>query len=120
MNVHSSFCRRIPHAAVLTLGLASLLLSRPVPGSAETPPVRLRGHIPPLTATARVVARVAAGEPMRLALTLPLRNQAQLNDLLMRLYDPHDPAYGQFLTPEQFTARFGPTQADYDAIAAFA
>jgi len=59
-------------------------------------------------------------ESVDLALTLPLRNQAQLDALLVRLYDPNDPLYRQYLTPEQFTAQFGPTQADYDAMIAYA
>jgi subtilase family serine protease len=82
--------------------------------------VRLNDHIPALVALSRVVDRVNAQQPIRLALTLPLRNQAGLDDLLTRLYDPDDPLYGQYLTPEEFTARFGPTPQDYDAVTAFA
>jgi subtilase family serine protease len=40
--------------------------------------------------------------------------------LLADLYDPISPRYHQFVTPEQFTAMFGPTPEDYDAVAAFA
>jgi subtilase family serine protease len=82
--------------------------------------VRLNDHIPPLVAQSRVVDRVNPRQPIRLALALPLRNQPALDDLLNRLYDPDDPLYGQFLTPQEFTARFGPTLQDYDAVTAFA
>jgi kumamolisin len=61
-----------------------------------------------------------ANESIGLALVLPLRNQAQLDDLLQHLYAPGDPAYGHYLTPAQFTAQFGPTQTDYDTVIAWA
>ena len=53
-------------------------------------------------------------------LVLPLRNQDQLADLLHRLYTKGDPMYGEYLTPDQFTQQFGPTQADYNVVLAFA
>src|SRR5204862_7002731 len=40
--------------------------------------------------------------------------------LLADLYDPTSAQYHQFLTTEQFTQLFGPTQQEYDAVAAFA
>jgi len=57
---------------------------------------------------------------MRLAIGLPLRNRGQLNQLLGQLYDPHSTNYHQYLTPEEFTARFGPTPEDYAAVINFA
>jgi kumamolisin len=57
-----------------------------------------------------------ANATTQLALVLPLRNQAQLKDLLHRLYDPTDPLYGHYLTPQAFAAQFGPTQSDFDAV----
>jgi kumamolisin len=97
-------------------GLTSLSLS----AGAQTALKRLPAHIPPLVAEANLVGRAPAQEMVPLALTLPLRNQAQLNALLQRLYDPHDALYGQYLTSAQFVARFAPTQADYDAVIGFA
>ncbi len=46
--------------------------------------------------------------------------RTQLDQLLEDLYDPTSPSYQQFLTVEQFTAQFGPTQQDYDAVINFA
>jgi kumamolisin len=57
---------------------------------------------------------------MRLVLVLPLRNQTELEDLLKELYDPSSPSYRHFLTVEEFTARFGPSQEDYEAVIHFA
>lgn len=69
---------------------------------------------------ARSLGRLASTETMRLVLVLPLRNQAALEDFLRELYDPSSPSYRQYLTVEQFTATYGPTQEDYDALIHFA
>src|SRR5271157_1257937 len=73
-----------------------------------------------LNGQAKSVGRLPATEPMRLVLVLPHRNQAALDDLLKELYDPSSPSYRQFLTLEEFTDRFGPSQEDYDAVVSFA
>jgi len=51
---------------------------------------------------------------------LPLRNPEVLAGLLDDLYDPASPQYRHYLTPEEFTASFGPTEQDYEAVVAFA
>src|SRR5438309_7876127 len=81
---------------------------------------RLPGHTPSPGLIAARVARVAPQEPIALALTLPLRNQDQLEDLLGRLYDPQDPACGHYLSSADFQSRFTPTEAQYAAVAAYA
>jgi len=57
---------------------------------------------------------------MKLGLILPLRNEAELDSLLLQLRDPQSPNYHHYLSSEEFTARFGATQADYDAVVAWA
>jgi subtilase family serine protease len=66
------------------------------------------------------VERLSASKRLDLAIALPLRNQAALSILLAQIYDPASPHYRQYLTPEQFTERFGPTEEDYAAVVAFA
>ena len=56
----------------------------------------------------------------RLDIVLPLRNQAELENFLQELYDPSSPFYRNFLTVPEFTARFGPSQENYDAVVRFA
>jgi subtilase family serine protease len=53
-------------------------------------------------------------------MSLPLRNQDGLNNLLQRLYDPASPDYHQYLTPAQFSEKFGPTREDYQKAVDFA
>jgi subtilase family serine protease len=79
----------------------------------------LRTHLA-ATAGTQATGRLPATQQMALGLTLKLRNQAQLNDLLQRLYDPASPDYRKFLTVAQFTAQFGPTAADYQGVVNFA
>src|SRR6516225_4967745 len=85
-----------------------------------TEPQHLAGHVPKAAATLQSVGSLPPAKQMRLAIALPLRNQSALSKLLTDLYDPNSPRYRQYLTPEQFTDAFGPTQADYNELAAFA
>ena len=80
----------------------------------------LPGHIPAEAAQAQPVAAVENAQPVALALALPLHHQAELQDLLRGLSDPSDPRYGQFLTPEEFAARYSPTPAEYARVIAYA
>src|SRR5204863_6367259 len=81
---------------------------------------RLRGHVPAAVAGLKPAGELPKSRRMDLVLGLPLRNQAALSDLLRNLYDPSSREYRKFLTPEQFTERFGPTETDYLAVMAFA
>jgi subtilase family serine protease len=65
---------------------------------------------------ARSVGRLSAEQSMRLVLVLPHRNQVALDQFLKELYNPASPSYRHYLTVEQFTAMFGPTQEDYVAV----
>ncbi len=73
-----------------------------------------------LNGEAQSAGRLPATQSMRLVLVLPHRNPAELDNFLKELYDPHSPSYRHFLTVEEFTARFGPSQADYDSVIRFA
>ena len=53
-------------------------------------------------------------------LGLPLHNPDALSALLQQLYDPASPNYRHYLTPGQFTERFGPTEQECQAVADFA
>lgn len=64
---------------------------------------------------AQLVGQLPASQMMTLNVVLPLSNQFGLDQFLSDLYDPNSPSYHQYLTPTEFTARFGPSQADYNA-----
>ena len=69
---------------------------------------------------AKSVGRLPATQIMQLNLVLPLSDQAGLDSFLGQLCDPTSPNYRHFLTVREFTERFGPTQAQYDAVIHFA
>jgi subtilase family serine protease len=73
-----------------------------------------------LNGQAPLVGHLPATQSMRLVLVLPQRNQKQLDNFLKELYDPNSATYRKFLTVEEFTARFGPSQEDYDSVIRFA
>ena len=68
----------------------------------------------------KAAGKLEASKRLPLAIALPWRNQPALTNLLAQLYDPASPKFHQWLSPEQFTAAFGPTDADYQKVMAFA
>jgi uncharacterized protein (TIGR03437 family) len=100
--------------------LAALLLQTPFAGAAERR--TLRSHVPRPVATGRAArtGRLAAGTRLDLNLGLPLRNSGVLNDLLGRLSNPASTDYRHYLSPQQFTEQFGPSEDDYRKVSEFA
>jgi subtilase family serine protease len=72
------------------------------------------------TGQAKFLNPLPAAQTLRINILLPVRDQLGLYQFLQKLYDPSSPSYRHFLTAPEFTARFGPTQEDYDAVARFA
>ncbi len=86
---------------------AQTVLTRHVREVTQNGKAKLLGHMP-------------ATQVMHLVITLPLRNEAQLDQFLQDVYDPASPSYRHFLTVAEFTAQYGPTQQDYDTVIQFA
>jgi len=105
--------------SLLTIVALVLVVSVVCQAQALTP---LTQHVREVTlkGQARPVGHLPATQTMRLVLVLPLRNQAELENLLQELYDPSSLSYRHFLTVEEFTSRFGPTPEDYDSVIHFA
>jgi len=80
----------------------------------------LDGHVPNVISSLTPNGQLAPTNQLRLAIGLPLRDPAGLDTFLAQVYDPASPMYHQFLTLEEFTARFGPTESDYAAVKDFA
>ncbi len=80
----------------------------------------LYGQAPPARARVAQLDRLPKTQHLNLSIALPLRNQMALTSLLHSLGDPASPSYRHYLSPAQFTAKFGPTQKDYQAVINFA
>jgi hypothetical protein len=70
--------------------------------------------------TDKAIAPVPSNQSVSFGITLPLRNTAALQALLQAQKDPNSPQYHRFLSRQEFVAQFGPTQADYASVIAFA
>ncbi|GLQ93614.1 S53 family peptidase [Dyella acidisoli] len=70
------------------------------------------------TIEAARVSELESGKPMHVSLSLNLRNVTELETFLEDVNNPHSPLYQQFLTPEQFKARFAPTDDQVKAVIA--
>lgn len=86
------------------------------PGSVK----QISGHVPQAVSHLTATGQLNATNHLRLSIGLPLHNREMLTNLLQQIYDPSSQNYHQYLTPEQFTAQFGPTEADYQAVLDFA
>ncbi|HTB22145.1 MAG TPA: protease pro-enzyme activation domain-containing protein [bacterium] len=102
-------------AGILSLALASLA-ALPLQALARQ---SLPHHVPPEVAGAALLGDLPPSFGLQLAISLPLGNQRDLQDLLRGLYDPNSPSYRHFLTPAEFTERFGPSLSQYQALADF-
>jgi subtilase family serine protease len=79
-------------------------------------------HVPPQVASGQLgrIGELPSTQRMNLAISLPLRNEADLDAQLQEIYDPQSPNYHRYLSVQEFTERYGPTQSDYDAMVSFA
>ncbi|MGA3182535.1 MAG: choice-of-anchor tandem repeat GloVer-containing protein, partial [Verrucomicrobiota bacterium] len=68
----------------------------------------------------QAIGELPKTQRLNIVIGLPLRNQQALADFLHQLYDPTSPQYHEYLTPDQFTEKFGPTAADYQTLMNFA
>jgi kumamolisin len=64
--------------------------------------------------------RMPGVQNLQIDVVLPLRDPTGLENFLAEVYDPTSPSYHHFLTPQEFTGRFGPTQENYDAVVQYA
>ena len=105
---------------ILAGGMVALALGT-VTMMAQTPRrMLLPGHLPEAVAALQPIGRLDGATRLRLSISLPLHHQTELTNLLEQLYDPASPLYHHYLTPEDFDARFGPTEEDYQALIAWA
>ncbi len=107
-----AFFRRL----VVTLVLGGIMPVFAVGAGLKT----LRGHVPAVVAELPVKGTLEPTNRLNLAIGLPLRDEHGLSNFLAQVYDPASPNYRQYLTPAQFTEKFGPTETDYAAVVHFA
>ncbi len=74
------------------------------------------GTRPSWAIPANLVGRVDANEQIAIQIHLGLHNQAAADAELAAVSDPANAEYGQFLSDEEFNAKYGPTADDVAAV----
>src|SRR5580700_8490285 len=117
----SKKCHAVPIRLGIYVLLCATVLLFVVEGQAHAQSLMTR-HVREanLKGQAQFVGRLPETQSMRIDIVLPLRDPAGLDSFLEELYEPSSPSYRHFLTVEEFTAKFGPTQEDYDAVIRYA
>jgi len=110
-----------PLSGTAALLCAATFLLLTIPGQAQLQPLLTR-HVREAVADgeAKSVGRLPATQTLHFDIVLALRHQAELENFLQEIYDPSSSSYHHYVTPSEFTERFGPSQEDFDAVIAFA
>ncbi|WP_371517838.1 protease pro-enzyme activation domain-containing protein [Kitasatospora sp. NBC_01300] len=103
-------------AAIAVLPLTAVSLGVSTAQAAPAPRVALPNTVNPAVAHSEKKGDVPAEQQISVAVSLKLRDTAALDRFLAAVATPGTPEFGKYLTPEQFTARFGPTQAAVDQV----
>src|SRR5580692_3047409 len=80
--------------------------------AADGPATILEGNHPDDAADIVGAATVSPSQALAMRLTMAIRNRDELTKLLADQQDPSSPQFHRWLTPDAFTSRFGPTDAD--------
>jgi subtilase family serine protease len=110
-------CKRAFLTVFGVLGLLGALGTCPVFGAGWK---ILPGHVPRELSKLTANGQLAATNQLRLAIGVPLRDSTGLDNFLAQVSDPANPNYRQYLSPAEFTSRFGPTETDYQMVKDFA
>jgi hypothetical protein len=97
---------------------AALSLSATV--FAQPAPQLVPAHVPAAARSAQPLGLMPPTQQLSAAIALPFRNREALSNLLHEINNPASPNYRHYLTREQFTERFGPTEQDYATLKKFA
>jgi subtilase family serine protease len=110
-----------PLSARVALFCAAVLLLFTLPGQAQPQPL-LTHHVREevVNGRAQIIGKLPATQTLRFDIVLPLRDREGLQAFVQEVQDPTSHSYHQFLTPQEFAARFGPSQENWDALVAFA
>jgi subtilase family serine protease len=100
--------------------VAALLL--PLGSGGVVRQAALTRHVPDVVASgaAQRVGAPSSSQAMEITVSLPSRNEAELQWLLGAIYDPAGPLYRHYLSVTQFTQRYGPSESDYRSLVNFA
>ncbi len=125
---HLKVAARVVNLAILISCSISCSSVPPSPTRSRNVPAAAVGqrmlapHLPDAVADGKATKMDTVGlqQRLKLAMQLPLRNQAELTRVLHDLYDPKSPNFHKYLSVSAFTKRFGATAGDYSTVIAWA
>lgn len=109
MHLKTFFC-------LLTVMSMALTLLAAEPGHVK----QLNGGYVQAVSRLTPTGRLPGTNRLWLAIGLPMRDPAGLASFVAQISDPASPNFRHFLSREELTARFGPTEQDYAAVKDFA
>lgn len=106
--------RRLMLATMFVLGVATSAAQAQEREALPTQHLREEARV------GKAVGTLPQDKVLHFDMMLPLRAPEKLDQFLNELYDPTSRSYRHFVTPAEFTARFGPTQASWNELVSFA
>jgi subtilase family serine protease len=82
----------------------------------------LHGHVPRAVKDLKLpaIGYLPSDATLQLAVGLPIRDEEGFKKFLNDIYNPGSPNFRKYLSPQEFTDKFGPTEQDYNALIEFA
>jgi subtilase family serine protease len=108
--------RRLSTSLLAIFALASIVSS--VCYAQSLPTRHTRDAV--ISGQAPLVGHLPSTQILHFDMVLPLRDRAGLQAFNEKVNDPTSPSYHKFLTPQEFTERFGPSQEDWEMLVAYA
>jgi len=108
--------RTISLLVAIAMAGSTVLTANAAPARAK--PLAARNVTPGLLNAVRL-RRMDPGKAMNVTVSLALRNQAALDQLIAGVSDPSSPSYGRYLRPAQFAALFGPSPAQVQQVTGY-
>jgi kumamolisin len=110
----------IGRSGVCGLALGAVLAVASIASAAPQPLLTRHTRGAVVNGEAQSVGRMPANQTMKFDIVLALRHAPELENFLADIYNPSSPNYKHYVTPTEFTARFGASQEDWNELVQFA
>jgi subtilase family serine protease len=110
---------RVALGAAALLGLVAAPAFQPAFAQSPGAKMKLPGSAPIAAERGKKLGRADENKTITFTVSLKLRNQSELQQLIQNLYDPTSSQYKHFLTPSEFADRFAPTQSTVNRVTSF-
>ena len=98
------------------LTVLALLLALNVASFAQQPTLTRHTRDVVMNGQAALVSHLPGNQTMELTFQLPLRNEDALKSFLQDVHNPSSSSYRHFLTVDEFTRMYGPSENDYEQL----